>query len=55
MPSCLAGRQAADDVVAYTSFVTSRNTGTIVSPSPETFVRTAVYCFHWPLLTYGTT
>jgi hypothetical protein len=28
----------------YPSFATSQNTGTVVSPSPETFVRTAVYC-----------
>ena len=33
----------------------AQNTGTVVSPSPETFVRTAVNCFHWPPLMYGTT
>ena len=38
----------------YPSFVTSQNTGTVVSPSPDTFVRTAVYCFHCPPLMYGT-
>jgi hypothetical protein len=37
------------------SFATSQNTGTVVSPSPEMFVRTAVYCFHCPPLMYGTT
>ncbi|SEP50733.1 hypothetical protein SAMN02990966_07747 [Rhodospirillales bacterium URHD0017] len=42
-------------VNAHPSFATSQNTGTVVSPSPETFIRTAVNCFHCPPLTYGTT
>ena len=40
---------------AHPSFPTSQNTGTVVSPSPETVVRTAVNCFHCPPLMYGTT
>ncbi len=35
---------------AHPSFATSQNTGTVVSASPETFVRTAVNCFHCPPL-----
>ena len=34
--------QSASGLKHYPSFATSQNTGTVVSPSPETVVRTAV-------------